>query len=184
MDWKHYFRFAPRANRLEFACVGALWQGLGLISLVLQTLVLGKSSSLSAGALFSSLLLSLAQLALSILMAWLAFASFSRRLHDMNLSAWWIAGYIIPVTGVSLFFQEKWWLFTLLGLIVWLFLCFKKGSPDENRFGSVTVRRQEKTPLLIVFAVLGLLFALGQTFYSRCVLMPRALSVTQQMQFK
>lgn len=179
MDWKHYFRFAPRGSRMEFACVGATWQFLGLISLALQTLSLSRSGALSAGTAFFSLGISLVQLAISLLMAWLAFASFSRRLHDMNYSAWWIAGYLIPVTILSLFLQEIWWLFTLLGLAVWLLLCFKKGTPVENRFGAVTVRGQEKKPLLIVFAVLGLLFALGQTVYSRWVLMPRALAAAQ-----
>ena len=179
MNWKHYFRFAPRGSRMEFACVGAAWQFLGLFSLALQTLSLSRSGDLSAGTAFFSLGVSLLQLAISLLMAWLAFASFSRRLHDMNDSAWWIAGYLIPVTILSLFLQEIWWLFTLLGLAVWLLLCFKKGTPAENRFGAVPAVGNARTPLLVLFAVLGLLFALGQTVYSRWVLMPRALAAAQ-----
>lgn len=182
MDWKKYFRFAPRANRAEFAFIGAVWQLLCVLSLGVQILNISSERSFSVAAALWGLLLWLLQLLLGVLTTWLSLASFSRRLHDMNGSAWWIAAYLIAVTVLSLLFPQIWWVFTVLGSLVWIFLCFKQGSPDVNRFGEVPPLCPKGEKLLGLLAALGLLFALGQAFCSHYVLLPRALTATQQVQ--
>ena len=45
-----------------------------------------------------------------------------RRLHDSNRSGWWALTFLIPIVG----------------LMAWLFLMIDEGTPEENRYGSVS----------------------------------------------
>ena len=78
MDWKKYFRSAPRANRAEFAFIGAVWQLLCVLSLGVQILNISSERSFSVAAALWGLLLGLLQILLGVLTTWLSVASFSR----------------------------------------------------------------------------------------------------------
>jgi uncharacterized membrane protein YhaH (DUF805 family) len=54
---------------------------------------------------------------------WVAFATATKRLHDRNMSGWWVWLFLIPYFG-------------LLGLVV---VCALPGSPGENDFGPAPV---------------------------------------------
>lgn len=65
-----------------------------------------------------------------------------RRLHDLDLSAWWFLLYIVPIANI--FFS--------------LFVSAKSGTQGVNRFGP---RPSKNTTLLWVFGAICLLLAVG-----------------------
>lgn len=56
-----------------------------------------------------------------------------RRLHDINLSGWWVL--LCAVLFYVLFYIEQFYIVSILGAIFLLILVFKKGTKGPNRFG-------------------------------------------------
>ena len=55
-----------------------------------------------------------------------------RRLHDINLSGWWVL--LCAVLFYVLFYIEQFYIVSILGAIFLLILVFKKGTKGTNRF--------------------------------------------------
>jgi uncharacterized membrane protein YhaH (DUF805 family) len=93
---------------------------------------------------------------LKLICVWFAICAGSKRLHDMNLRAWWMLGTLAITTlwtlilVVALFVTigetalepgTKWYMLALAGsatpiLAATLWLHFRKGAPGINRFGA------------------------------------------------
>lgn len=109
---KDYVTFSGRAPRVEY------WMfvlGNLIIGIVLLLIGYAISGSFTEGPM--NTLLNIYNLA--ILLPSLAVSA--RRLHDIDMSAWWLLLNLIP----------------LLGALVLLYFFVQKGTEGENRFGSV-----------------------------------------------
>ena len=62
-----------------------------------------------------------------LLFVWPSLAIYAKRLHDRNLSAWWVLISFLPVIGNA-------WLIVTLGIL--------RGSEGENRYGPDPIRPQ------------------------------------------
>lgn len=60
-----------------------------------------------------------------------------RRLHDINLSGWWV------LLCAVLFYIEQFYIVSILGAIFLLILILKKGTKGPNRFGEDPLERMD-----------------------------------------
>jgi uncharacterized membrane protein YhaH (DUF805 family) len=67
-----------------------------------------------------ALLVSLVGLVIGLALIWPALAGYAKRLHDRNMSAWWILLALVPVVG---------------GLALLVICGFLRGTAGPNRFG-------------------------------------------------
>lgn len=129
-----FFSYSSRIGRLRYFAYG-----MGVFLLLLPALIL-------AGVLFGLKMYFLAGVlgvACYVFMLTMGFVFAVRRLHDMDASGWWTL--IIGAAMLSTFLNllkvippNLSWLPALLGLadfVLILFLLFKPGTQDENRFG-------------------------------------------------
>ena len=64
-----------------------------------------------------------------------------RRLHDINLSGWWILS--CSILFYVLFYIKQFYIVSILGTIFLLILIFKKGTKGPNRFGEDPLERMD-----------------------------------------
>ena len=132
-----------RCNRKGLLIVAGLLLG---VEIVVGALLWAAGADLEGGLV----------LTLKAVCVWLAICAGSKRLHDMNLRAWWMLGTLALTTlwtlilVVALFVTvgetamepgTAWYMLALAGsatpiLGATLWLHFRKGEPGLNRFGS------------------------------------------------
>jgi uncharacterized membrane protein YhaH (DUF805 family) len=89
------------------------------INLLLQ-LVVGLIAVIDFTGGFLALMFSLVALVIALVLLWPALAGYAKRLHDRDMSAWWILIVFIPAVG---------------GLALLIICGFLKGTSGPNRFG-------------------------------------------------
>lgn len=172
MKLLNLFNFFTRSGREEFAAVSLAVQAVSFLLTTGTLLLVPSSGEMDLAKSIVLVVVGLLNIPVSLVLVWLSLAVFFRRLHDLNLSGWWYVGYLIAVTAGAFVWPQLWWVFTGLGMAVFLALSLKKGTPGPNRFG------QEAGPFFPHFFaarswVLGVLiagiviFSLGQTVVSR-----------------
>lgn len=116
MNWfiesiKKYNDFSGRARRKEFGCFVLCTFVLFIILFLLESslgLTFGELGSMGILSTVASIALLLPSLAV-----------YCRRLHDMDMSGWWLLLLFIP----------------LVGFLFLLVMFFRDGTPGANRFG-------------------------------------------------
>lgn len=166
MNWKNLFRFTPRAGREEFAAVGLVCNLLTFGNMLLSFwLMTGKFSlAQQAG-------IQLMTVPVSLLAAWVGLALYSRRLHDFNLSFWWYIIYVVVTFAFAFTSRMGAAVVSLLGIVLWAFLAFKKAPAEENRFGLTEPffpKHFVRTAFYLT-AVLGILVSAAIASYSHYV---------------
>jgi len=132
-----YRDFSGRASRSEFWWFTLFYYMVLIFGYIVFSfiLIMFHMMGLLDGGSVVSVLVSFLGMACWISLLIPAFAVTVRRLHDRNLSGWWILGYygamivfaLIPVLGPILLFAE--W----IGAVV---LLSQPGKADTNRFGA------------------------------------------------
>ena len=131
---KHLFWVSSRANRTEFLFWGIVFQGFcWIVALLAPQLTFPPT----AGKLLGLLLLIL----LFVPVFWLGMTLSVRRLHDMNLSGWWLFGLIflnilINLIVTFLFPAGLGYPSGVLEIILPIIFLSIPGTPGENRFGT------------------------------------------------
>ncbi|MBR1760876.1 MAG: DUF805 domain-containing protein [Schwartzia sp.] len=109
-----FFRYDNRLNRKRY-----IMRGLALnVMAILNVLVLFAFASVSV----SSTVFMLAWLVSSVVAVLIVVSFFMltiRRLHDLDCSAWWLVGGVIPI----------------IGFIFGFYLCLTKGTTGLNQYG-------------------------------------------------
>jgi uncharacterized membrane protein YhaH (DUF805 family) len=98
---------------------------------------------------------------------------FVRRLHDINLSGWWVPLFVgIPIALIAAgMIRDSMALFTL-GLLVYFlvmkpFLFLKAGSTEENDFGLPPPPNSNHAPILAGIGILLFVISFGLTLHHR-----------------
>lgn len=116
-DLKQWLSFEGRIGRQTW------WLQYVLVILginVLAQIVLAIIGAIDFTGGFVALVLSLLWMLVAIAMIWPALAGYAKRLHDRDMSAWWILMALIPAVG---------------GLALLIICGFLKGTTGPNRFG-------------------------------------------------
>ena len=116
------FSFKGRSRRADFW----IYSGVVFLGVILAATVIawpmgvdladasdGRATLIEAGAI--------------LLFVWPSLAIYAKRLHDRNLSAWWVLIGFLPVIGNA-------WLIVTLGIL--------RGSEGDNRYGPDPIRPQ------------------------------------------
>jgi len=116
------FSFKGRSRRADFW----IYSGVVFLGVILAATAIawpmgvdladasdGRATLIEAGAI--------------LLFVWPSLAIYAKRLHDRNLSAWWVLIGFLPVIGNA-------WLIVTLGIL--------RGSEGENRYGPDPIRPQ------------------------------------------
>lgn len=116
------FSFKGRASRRDFwfnvvVPASIIYYGLAFLFSWLITNELRHSGELKGPAIVMTLII---MGPLSIFYLWIICAATVRRLHDQNMSSWWLLVCFMPVFG---------WLFHL-------YVSLRVGSNGENRYGN------------------------------------------------
>lgn len=134
---KHLFGISSRANRTELLFWTLVMAGFAwLINLLTPQVTFPPS--------IGQVLLSMAVMLLFIPVFWFGFALSVRRLHDMNLSGWWLLGLVIlsiflnfvimilfPTSTIYIFMLSH-----VSGMLVGAIFLFVPGTTGANRFGT------------------------------------------------
>jgi len=116
------FSFKGRSRRADFW----IYSGVVFLGVILTAAAIawamgvdladardGRTALIEAGAI--------------LLFTWPSLAIYAKRLHDRNLSAWWVLIGFLPVIGNA-------WLIITLGIL--------RGSEGDNRYGPDPIRPQ------------------------------------------
>jgi len=119
--WRHYFDFTGRSRRLEYGLFHlAFWIASAALVVLCMAFAAGGSTdpSVSMPSPAASAVAVLWSLfALAAVIPSLALAV--RRLHDQNMSGWWLLLGVVP----------------LLGIVIGLMMFFAGGTRGPNNFG-------------------------------------------------
>jgi uncharacterized membrane protein YhaH (DUF805 family) len=129
-----YFTLKGRSRRLEYGVFLLFSFAVGFIGGIVDAL-LASVAGFSFVNVVLSLLLFIPSITVSV-----------RRLHDINLSGWWILSPIVifAVTALFLYLMQPQNLFSIIvgfgfcmlfNIAFTLFLIFKDGVPEENKWG-------------------------------------------------
>lgn len=123
-----FFFFKGRASRFSFfaACI------LNVIIVYLAfhlCIFIAEFVRLEADLIYPVLVF----LLILVILTLLTLPIIVRRLHDINLSGWWVL--LCAVLFYVLFYIEQFYIVSILGTIFLLILIFKKGTKGPNRFG-------------------------------------------------
>lgn len=136
LDWlrilKRLFTFSGRAARIEF------WITIVVAFLIARFLIVWTFDTDWEMSVFP----------VAFLWVWVNLAVTARRLHDIDLSAWYLLifvpllGFIVLLGSVlgliHWLFGDSHWSFLiipLIGLLAWFYIGFKPGSLLPNRYG-------------------------------------------------
>lgn len=134
MPFTRLFQFSPRAGREEYSLINLAVQAVSLGLYMGQGLF--SMGSFSGLKIVLALAAGLIVLVISLALLWISLAAGFRRMHDLNMPGWWFIAYLAAITMGSVALSGIWWVFTLFGVGLVLFLCLKKPADQEpNRFG-------------------------------------------------
>ena len=128
-----YFSVRGRISRRFYWLFGFV--PLLVAGLVLALVLLAAQPDPSAG---SPLLLFVA----AVFAVWAGIAIYAKRLHDIGLSAWWIAIPLSLYMVVALFVSPP--AARLLSFVVWIVLGLITGTKGANKFGPDPTRSREQ----------------------------------------
>lgn len=145
---KHLFQFSTRASRAEFIFWGIIIQLFVYIYALVQFSIPTTPANFSPSTLLLTLLLLLLA-PISLAVCWMWFALLARRLHDINLSAWWLL--LVFAIGFSTIFttlfMPSW--FTYVPQLIVLgcmgYLSFAGGTATTNKYGEVPAKTYAPT---------------------------------------
>ncbi len=140
--FKFHCGLKGRINRLAFFIWMAIYYGIATIfALILEFVGFTEESLNHIGGIIILVIF----VPVYLLWGWMSIANTVKRLHDMNLSGWWVfapALVSVPFIVISGFTSSSTLsILSLLGLALILLvtivvLYFIKGTEGENRFGS------------------------------------------------
>lgn len=120
---KKTFDFKSRAGRIEYFSFVLVFSGIiKFIEKLVDPHISFDSEFLSVSFLFS-LVFIITQTSVSV-----------RRLHDINLSGWWLL--LIPTFILLFFVTLPYTKFAIIFLLLPFIFYFKKGNQESNRFGA------------------------------------------------
>jgi uncharacterized membrane protein YhaH (DUF805 family) len=131
-----FFRLEPRLGRIKFLGLISFWAS---IIYLLGLLIKERLSSLFGLIVFIIILPNL--LALVI-----------RRLHDINLSAWWILIVAVPLVGAFVNAYIFWFCATILPIFTNVILYLVPGTKNVNKFGA-QVNFTEKRYYFLILSI-------------------------------
>lgn len=116
-SFKNIFNFKGRAGRLEYFL-------FGIINTTLQTIItLGINTIIIIAPEIIVKVMILLIIAFMVTSFLMNLAIFSRRMHDLNSSAWSVLFWFIPIIG------------QIYGIYMLILLTFKKGKREPNIYG-------------------------------------------------
>lgn len=129
-----FFSLAPRLGRIKFLGLISFWFGLFFLF------------GLFTEDRFPSLLTPI------VLIIFLPnfLAVITRRLHDMNLSAWWILIAAAPIVGSFTNAYLFWFSAKILPILVNIVLCFVPGTKNANKFGARASSTEQRYYFLLL----------------------------------
>ena len=107
-------------NRVRYWFFQLQFVVLHLFFLPILMYMVAGLKSIGVDAIVGSIFLIVTLVSYLVLSVWTGWAVSVKRLHNLDMSAWWLPLFMIPILG---------W---LLGLLV---LGYGEGSPDVNRYG-------------------------------------------------
>lgn len=143
--FKHFFWISGRSSRVEFMFWGLICQLVTCAYLVLQlSMPLVSSPADYSSDVIVRMLFSLLMMPVSLVCSWIYLTLAVRRLHDLNLSGWWMLTLIIfsMIAGIASLFMPSWFIYVpqIIGLGVLIYLTFTPGKPATNKYGEVPTR--------------------------------------------
>jgi len=162
--FKHLFLLKPRANRMEFVFWAFLFQLISYVYIFVPNQLAQFANQITPGLAVLILLCSLLLMPVSFMITWWYLALLVRRLHDLNLSGWWLLVTIGLVIGNLLFpfFLPISW---FVGGSIMLFLMFKTGIDGDNKYGPIAKQYYPKfmnrTAVFYIVATIFILVMIG-----------------------
>ncbi len=187
---KHLFQFSTRASRAEFIFWGIIIQLFFSVYSLLQFFMPTSPADFSAFTILLILLM-LCLIPVSLAACWIWFALLARRLHDMNLSAWWLLLlFAIGFCAVFALFMPAWFPYIpqMITLGLMGYLAFASGTATANKYGEVPAKTYAPTFLtnslcLTISTVLFLIMLFGFSFGYMHLSQIRLQQIQQQQQY-
>ena len=183
--FKHLLSISPRASRAELIFWGVIFQIITCIYIFLQYSIPVSPADFSFSTIPVIFLL-LILMPICLVVGWMWIALLVRRLHDINLSGWWILA--LFALGFVTLFMPPWFAYVarVIGLGFMAYLAFMPATATTNKYGEAPSKtyapafftnKNNLTISAVLFLILFFGFQLYYTYGSQ-----KRLQEIQQMQ--